>query len=53
MRRELTKNTHNKYKAIIMEKLAQNDSTAAKKNNNHIHSLKTQCTPNDKTQDFC
>ena len=53
MRRELTKNTHNKYKAIIMEKLAQNDSTAAKKNNSHIHSLKTQCTPNDKTQDFC
>ncbi len=53
MRRDLTKNTHNKYKAIIMDKLAHNDSTAGKKNHSHIHSLKTQCTPNDRTQDFC
>ena len=29
-----------------------NNSTN-KKNNSRIHSLKTQCTPNDKTQDFC
>lgn len=47
-----TKTLQNKYKNIIMERLATNQQNTGKKNHSQIHSLKTQCTPNDKTQDI-
>jgi hypothetical protein len=41
---------YNRYKNIIIDRLANSNKTTAKKNVSNIHSIKTQCTPNDKTQ---
>ena len=44
----------NKYKNIIIERLSNANNKSISNSNNHskIHHLKTQCTPNDKTQNI-
>jgi hypothetical protein len=42
----------NKYKNIIIERLSNVNNKNNSNNNSKIHNLKTQCTPNDKTQNM-
>lgn len=49
--RELTKKPPKDYKNIIIDRLKKNSYQEDNKKSMQ-HSLKTQCTPNDKTQDF-
>lgn len=46
-----TKKSSSKYKTLIMERLSSQTPAQSKKEHYHIHNLKTQCTPNDLTQD--
>lgn len=43
---------HNKYKDIILQRLNQN-ARSQHKSNSRINSVKTQCTPNEKSLDMC
>lgn len=43
---------HNKYKDIILQRLSHN-AHSQHKNNSRINSVKTQCTPNEKSLDMC
>lgn len=47
-----SKNIQNKYKDLIIERLNPKNNDSVRKKNDHMQSLKTQCTPNDKTQDL-